>query len=305
MPRKPTSSCCDLFDLRNEIARPDDWVYAAGIALLTRPFDDAVPVILKTAGLAAHADRAWLFSYNEEVTLFRNTHEWCRRGVPSFVSDLQNTPVSMIGWLHAHLLDAQAVLVHDIRRLPRSARALRAEFLRQQNQSVLSVPVFLNGRIWGCIGFDAVRKPARWTPPIVQALRLCGNLIAAAASPVAAGEPRSSPQPSASLYLRGSAALKRVSLDTIVGVQAERDYTRIHLADGRSFLELRPLNTWVALLPRDKFQQIHRSSLVRVASILDVERTARGLWQVHVEGVADKWAVSKRYRPELRSRLGT
>ena len=305
MPRKSTASFCDLFDLRNDATRANDWVYAASLSLLTRPFDDAVSSILETAGLGARADRVWLFSYNEEITLFRNTHEWCRPGVPSFVADLQNTPVSMIAWLHAHLLKAQAVLVHDIRRLPRSARALRAEFLRQKNQSVLSVPIFLHGRLWGCIGFDAVRKPVRWSAEIVQALQLCGNLIAAAASPVAAGEPRSSPQPSASLYLRSSSALQRVSLDTIVGVQAERDYTRVHLADGRSFLELRPLNTWVALLPHDQFQQIHRSSLVRVASIRDVERTARGLWQVCIEGVADKWAVSKRYRPELRSRLGT
>ncbi|CAM2932053.1 GAF domain-containing DNA-binding protein [Rariglobus hedericola] len=304
MPRKPPASFCELFDLRSDAIRSDDPVYAASLALLTRPFDDAVSAILETAGLEASADRAWLFSYNEEITLFRNTHEWHRPGVPSFVTDLQNTPVAMIAWLHAHLLREQAVLVHDIRRLPRSARALRAEFLRQQNQSVLSVPLFLNGRLWGCIGFDAVRKPVYWSAQIVQSLQLCGNLIAAAASPVAQGEPRSSPPPAANLYLRGSSALQRVSLDNIVGVQAERDYTRVHLADGRSFLELRPLNTWVSLLPHDRFQQIHRSSLVRVASILDVERTTRGLWQVCIEGVADKWAVSKRYRADLRSRLG-
>ncbi len=47
----------------------------------------------------------------------------------------------MIGWLHQRLVLGQAVMVNDIEALPRSAGALRAEFIRQNNKSVLSVPV--------------------------------------------------------------------------------------------------------------------------------------------------------------------
>src|SRR3546814_1288874 len=50
------------------------------------------------------------------------------------------------------------VLVEDIDRLPRQARALQAEFRRQGNRSVLSVPVFHRRRLAALIGFDATRS---------------------------------------------------------------------------------------------------------------------------------------------------
>lgn len=303
MPPKPTRiPACELFDLPSETGR-DDLAHEAGLALLSQPFDKAVSGILKQVGTAAQADRAWLFRYNEEATEFHNTHEWCRPGIPSFVGELQHTPVSMIGWLHARLLKKRAVLVHDIQQLPKSARALRAEFQRQQNKSVLSVPLFHQGCIRGCIGFDAVQTPRAWTPDVIRTLQRCGDLIIAAALPPESAPPAPSPEPT-SLYLPDHRGLRRVELDAIVGVRAERDYTRVHLRDGQSYLELRPLGEWVSLLPIDRFQRIHRSALVRVPSVQGVERTAGGHWLARMEGVAEKWSVSKRYRPALRSRLG-
>lgn len=297
----PRSSACELFDLRAETARPDDLAHTAGLALLSRPFDTAVSYILELVGDAMQADRAWLFRYNEEATEFHNTHEWCRPGIPSFVAELQYTPVSMIGWLHAQLLKNRAVLVRDIQQLPKSARALRAEFQRQQNKSVLSVPLFHQGRIRGCIGFDAVQAPRAWTPEVIRTLQRCGELIITASRPAEPATPAHEPT---SLYLPAHQGLRRVELENIVGVRAERDYTRVHLRDGHSYLELRPLSEWESLLPSDRFQRIHRSTLVRVPCVQGVERTTSGHWQARVEGVSEKWSVSKRYRSALRSRLG-
>src|SRR3546814_13742075 len=68
------------------------------------------------------------------------------------------------------------VLVEDIDRLPRQARALQAEFRRQGNKSVLSVPVFHRRRLAALIGFDATRERRSWQEPAISPLLDAGEV---------------------------------------------------------------------------------------------------------------------------------
>lgn len=303
------SSAYDLIDLDDAQAPADPaWLYNVSHSLIARPFEDAVAAFLEYAGLAAGADRAWIIGYNRVATHFYNTHEWCRPGVASYVEDLQHTPVAMISWLHDHLAHGRAVMVNDIGRLPRPARALQAEFVRQGNRSVLSVPLFHEGRIFGIVGFDATRAPVRWETSIAATLSRCGSLIAAAwTRPDAVPPPvmwKPAEQQPALIYLHKGDLVRAVPLDRILAIRSERDYTRVHLADGVSTLELRPLKVWEAMLPRADFQKIHRSVIVNVRRIESLQRPSSGNWTVTLQDLPDPLPVSKGLRAELRSRLG-
>lgn len=303
------SSAYDLIDLDDGQAPANPaWIYAAGHSLLSRPFEDAVASFLEYAGLAAGADRAWIIGYNRETTHFYNTHEWCRPGVASHVEDLQHTPVTMISWLHDHLARGRAVMVNEIGRLPRPARALQAEFVRQDNRSVLSVPVFHEGRIFGIVGFDATRAPVRWDSAVAATLFRCGSLIAAAwTRPESVPPPvmwKSAEQQPALIYLHKGDLVRAVPLEQILAIRSERDYTRVHLPEGVSTLELRPLKAWEAMLPRADFQKVHRGIIVNVRRIESLQRPAAGGWTLRLRDLPDPVPVSKGLRAELRSRLG-
>lgn len=322
------------------------WVYRAAVALLTQPFENAVADFLQFAGASAGADRAWIIRYNPDATQFYNTHEWCRPGVPSYVEDLQHTPVSMIAWLHDRLVRKEAVMINAADKLPRTARALQAEFARQKDRSVLCVPIFHEGRIFAIIGFDTVRAPRNWPHGIAHALSRCGTLIAVAwtqqpASPGAttnvsgtattsanthavsntdaagfdadaghaatpamrSAETKTATKP-VQIYLHQGGAVRGVPLHQILAVSAEGDYTRVHLAQNVSALELRPLKAWVSFLPRADFQQVHRGALVNVHQVESLERPTSGSWNVRVRGLTEPLRVSKAFRAEVRSRLG-
>lgn len=305
----PPLPVCEFMDLRSDRAAAfPAWLYAAGHALLSLPFEDAVSSFLKFAGEAADADRAWIIGYNRETTHFYNTHEWCRPGTASYVEDLQHTPVSMIAWLHERLVRKEAVMVNAIERLPRTARALQAEFVRQKNRSVLSVPLFHEDRIFGILGFDATHAPRRWPPEVARTLFQCGSLIVAAwtRAPEAPSAPVmwSADQRPALIYLHQGGHIRGVPVDHIRAVCAEGDYTRVHLQQGPAALELRPLKAWASLLPRKDFQQVHRSTLVNVRHITTLDRPATGTWRVYLRGLDAALNVSKRFRADLRSRLG-
>jgi len=112
------------------------WPYYVARWLFREPIDIAITAALAEIGELAAADRAWMFEYDAELLRFRNTHEWSRQGIRSFVEDLQNTSVTMIAWLHQFLVKGQAVMINRVADLPRPARALQVEMLRQNDKSV-------------------------------------------------------------------------------------------------------------------------------------------------------------------------
>ncbi len=282
------------------------WVFETARALLTQPLDPAIAHILQTIGTSADADRAWMFEYDADHLRFRNTHEWSRGSAGSFVQDLQNVPLTMIGWLHQHLATGQAVMINDIEALPRSAGPLRAEFMRQNNKSVLSVPMFHDGRLVACIGFDAVEAPRRWCEEIAE-LFDCADLIAAARYARPRHGPASddaSSTPDALIYLRRANGVRGTPLTEIVGLRSSKDYTEVWLVDGTMALDARPLTQWLGLLPAGGFVRIHRTAVVNHQFVRDVERRDSGAWQLRVHDLNDLWPVSRAGRAELRARLG-
>ncbi|QUS41823.1 GAF domain-containing protein [Tardiphaga alba] len=282
------------------------WVFDTALALLTQPLDAAIGESLQMIGTSAGADRAWMFEYDADHLRFRNTYEWSRGGAGSFVQDLQNVPVAIIAWLHQHLVAGQAVMINDIDALPRSAGPLRAEFLRQGNKSVLSVPMFHDGRLVACIGFDAVEMPRRWSGEIAD-LFSCADLIAAARYgrpqvDVVAGEASSTPD--AMIYLRRANGVRGTPLSEIVGLRSSKDYTEVWLVDGTMALDLRTLTQWLGLLPAGGFVRVHRTAVVNHQFVRDVERRESGAWQLRVHELKEHWPVSRSGRAELRARLG-
>jgi hypothetical protein len=288
-----------------EAAPSLDWAHAAALALLQQPVDAAISSIMKAVGEAAAADRAWMFEYDDALLRFRNTHEWSRPGTPSFVEDLQDAPVTMIGWLQQFLVANKAVMINRTDALPAKAKTLQAELLRQDDKSVLCVPMFHAGRLRACIGFDTVRATHRWSESEMKVLFHCADLIAAARY----GSPDATLQQkpdrfSGLVYLRKQGGVRGTALETIAGLRSSGDYTEVWLMDGSTMLDQRPLVQWMALTPRASFLRIHRSAIVNQKYVCDLERRGSGAWRLRLRNLTGDWPVSRSGRAELRVRLG-
>ncbi len=281
----------------------------AATCLLEMPIGRAIAEILARLGRTNDACRCWMIDYDDDLTRFRNSHEWCAKSVTSHIDDLQDTPVAMIGWLHRSLLAGKAVMIDDVAALPDSARTLRREMLRQGDKSVLSVPVFHAGRLRAIIGFDTVRTHRVWTDAEASLLDLCGRIIAAARyGETASGGMAVRPVTNLPLvYLReGGGKIRGVPFRNIVALRSHRNETYIWLDDGSVANDRRPLNAWRALLPLANFPTIHRTAIVNIAHLagLDKHGGAGFHWQVHIRGVDEPWPVARQYRNALVERMG-
>ena len=74
-----------------------------------------------------------------------------------------------------------------------------------------------------------------------------------------------------------------VAVSAIGWIQAERDYARIH-ADGKSYLVYRSLNELEERLDPTEFLRVHRSAIVRLDQILEVEAAGSGRYRVILKG---------------------
>ncbi|SFV17200.1 DNA-binding response regulator, LytR/AlgR family [Methylobacterium sp. 174MFSha1.1] len=288
--------CADATDL--------DWTFRAARALLSRSIDAGISAILEATGRASGSDRAWMFEYSSDLTTFRNTHEWCRPFITGYVQDLQDAPVTMFAWLHQQLVAGRAVMVHRVEGLPRQARSLKAEMLRQDDKSILAVPITHDGRLRAAFGFDAVRDYRRWSDAEIKALFRCAELIGLARyADRALPEPASAPATSL-IYLRGKRGVRGVDPNAVVCLRSARNYTEVALVDGAWVTDLRTLGLWSSLLPPASFVKVHRTAIVNLRHVRAVDIDPSGAWTVQLRHLPGALPVSRPCRAELKARLG-
>lgn len=86
-------------------------------------------------------------------------------------------------------------------------------------------------------------------------------------------------------------------------IEAQENYTLVHLADHTSILVRRTLTSWEEILPPALFMRVHRSAVVNLARITAYRRDAARALTLQVQPVNEPVAVGRQFWPELKARL--
>jgi PAS domain S-box-containing protein len=155
--------------------------YAAETFLRSERLEESIPGVLRRLGEAAAASRVYVFECHDVRDRRRWSHryEWVAPGIGAQIDnpDLRDVAFDEIGfgrWERA-LLRGE-VIEGPVRGYPLSERALLAE---QDILSLAVVPIFLEGRLWGFIGFDDCWRARVWSPAVLTALRTAADLFGA------------------------------------------------------------------------------------------------------------------------------
>jgi DNA-binding LytR/AlgR family response regulator len=89
----------------------------------------------------------------------------------------------------------------------------------------------------------------------------------------------------------------------IVSISAEGDYSRVRLASGRVFLELKALSVWEAMLPRDTFRRVHRSWILGWNHVERLHKGAGGRWTLDVQNEPKPIPVGRNYQNRVRDQI--
>lgn len=142
--------------------------------------DDGINKALKTIGELAKVDRSYVFRLHSNSTMLSNTHEWCAGGIKPQIKNLKNLPLDSFPWFSSKLRIGETIYCPRVSELPDEALAEKTEWEKEEIKSLVNVPMLLEGRVVGFIGFDSVKTEKEWPEEILSLLRIVGESFASA-----------------------------------------------------------------------------------------------------------------------------
>jgi len=153
------------------------------VLLQESDWDKAVSGVLAELGNSTNTDRVYVFRNHTETETKRiltsQLYEWSRSGTIPQISNplLQNSPLSDLAPRWIRLLEAGYPVKGFVDEFPESERNI----LEPQNVvSILVVPIHIQGRLWGFLGFDSVQTSRRWSPAEESVLKITAASLGAA-----------------------------------------------------------------------------------------------------------------------------
>jgi len=137
--------------------------------------DSAINTALARTGQLARSDRTYVFRTRSPGRL-DNTHEWVAEGIVPMIDELQDLPDTLLADWGDAFASGQPVAIPDVDKLPDNS-AVREMLQMQGIRSLLAVPMLLDGRLTGFVGYDAVRNLRSFLPVEIELLRSVGNAI--------------------------------------------------------------------------------------------------------------------------------
>ena len=106
------------------------------------------------------------------------------------------------------------------------------------------------------------------------------------------------------LFLLINEGMTFLKVKSILCIQAAGDYTEIVTKDGKKGLTLKPMKEWEYRLPEQYFCRIHRSTIINMKYVDQLEEWFNYSYKVFLKGIEQPFIMSRRYVAKLKSRMG-
>lgn len=143
-------------------------------------FEDINEAILKSLediGRFRQASRSYVFMFSEDENTMINTHEWCQEGVVPKIKNLQGLSMDMFPWWIEKLKNRQIILIQNVSKLTEEAQKEKEMLEEQGIVSVMVLPIYVQRKLTGFIGFDNVSNSSEWQEEDISLLQLTAEIF--------------------------------------------------------------------------------------------------------------------------------
>ena len=128
--------------------------------LVDDDLSQCIQLILREAGTFLDVSRAYLFRYRQGLQRLSNTHEWVAEGVEPQSQHLKELSGDDFPWWTRQLTEGQPIVLRSVE--SEAPPEVKAMLMAQGIHALLVLPVAINGKLEGFIGFDETRAPRVW-----------------------------------------------------------------------------------------------------------------------------------------------
>jgi PAS domain S-box-containing protein len=133
--------------------------------------------VLKLTCEFTGVSRVYMFEDLPDQMHARNTYEWCNQGIPSHKHLFASLPYGKFPSLKEELTTTGIIQGTISGNIPDDLKAL---LKGSDVQSLILVPVSLNSKYYGFIGFDECHHPRNWEPDEIDLIKNIAALMAGA-----------------------------------------------------------------------------------------------------------------------------
>ncbi|WP_159521818.1 ATP-binding protein [Sunxiuqinia indica] len=168
----------NTLDYRLQIEKIVSTISADFVGFQPKDLDKHINKAIKKIGEFLDVDRCYVFQFENHNSIMNNTHEWCKKGIPSELKNLQNIPTLAFPWWMKKLNMLKHINIKQVKRLPKYAAAEKEILLSQSITSLLAVPIHYREVLLGFIGFDSISKSREWPKADIHLLKTIAHTIA-------------------------------------------------------------------------------------------------------------------------------
>lgn len=151
------------------------------LTLLLSSDDDAIDQALLLLIPFFKVDRVYIGDFEESNCTVDFTHEVTENEILSYREDLlRQLSEDEIPWWIKNFKAGKDIIICNVAQMPAEAANEKHLLELQDVRSLLALPLFRNGKVYGFIGLDAVKEYKQWSAIDVENLRMLADIISVA-----------------------------------------------------------------------------------------------------------------------------
>ncbi len=148
------------------------------VNLCIEDVDEAIQSALSRVSTFMNADLSTFMVYDQKTGCLNHTYQWLKKGV-DFALDFTHFNIEEEApWIARELPKLEPTAIQRLPDFPPEAVKERVIAEMAGIKSILWVPIAIEGDLIGCIALNTVKRETEWSEPVVQRLKLLGEVIA-------------------------------------------------------------------------------------------------------------------------------
>ncbi len=148
------------------------------ISISFSEIDKEINHSLEIIGKYVEADRCYVYFFTQDLTGIKKGYEWCDRGVAPGLETVCNMNFTDFSWTIEKLKNLEILYLPSIAEIPPEAEKEKREFWETFGiKSFLSIPLSLDKKLTGFLGFHTVKKDKVWSYEDIGLLKMAGEIF--------------------------------------------------------------------------------------------------------------------------------
>jgi transcriptional regulator with GAF, ATPase, and Fis domain len=178
-PRRETDrALLDILDERLQFEQLVSQLSALFVNLHAEDVDDVIQMALSRVSIFMAAELSTFILRDPETGILRHSHQWVAKGTQVAIDFTDFNIKEETPWLAQELTRQVPIEITRMQDFPPEAANERAICESIGIKSVLWVPISVEGALIGCIALNTIERETVWSEPIIQRLKLLGEVFA-------------------------------------------------------------------------------------------------------------------------------